>query len=203
MTCLLFYGPGAEAEALRYAGSVGRQLSPPVGANGLKVSDARRVSNLLASAPVGSRIGVVIVGPMDLANYKASDVLLKSVEEFDPKLVCPVLWAEDLGGVRPTIRSRCLARWSGGQEEEDDIETEVYDLVQATVSGELHRIWSLLDEFKGQEQGLLGQIARVVSADPTPAHLRVWEAIRPVARWRNPTRWEVAAALYQTAVPAG
>ena len=78
-SCLIFHGPGAKAAAMQKAVSAGRLLAPPFGEDGLKTDDAREVVELLFSTPLGMDIGVIVVGPMDEANLKASDVLLKRI----------------------------------------------------------------------------------------------------------------------------
>jgi DNA polymerase III delta prime subunit len=66
---------------------------------------------MLSAIPIGTSLGMVVIGPMDDTSLEASDALLKTFEEFDSRYVCPVLWAEDEGGVPATIRSRCLRVW--------------------------------------------------------------------------------------------
>ena len=108
-SCILFHGPKARQAVLHEANCIGRLLAPPFGeegAYGLKVDEAREFVALLSTAPLGTAVGVVIAGPMDVASPKSSDVLLKSIEEFNASVVFPLLWAHDLGGVTGTIRSR-------------------------------------------------------------------------------------------------
>ena len=145
--------------------------------------------------------GVVIIGPMDLAWPKASDVLLKRIEEFDSNVVTPILWAHDLGGVSPTIRSRCLERWSPSledAEEDEDVVTAAWELVEAVTLKETYRVGSALFRVKGKEVDLLNAIAGVLSADlDDPVKRALWDRLRPVALWRNPTQMEIAAALVE------
>lgn len=176
-------------------------MAPPFGDDGLKAAEAREVVASLLSPPVGMEAGVLVVGPMDLAWPKASDVLLKRIEEFNPEVVTPILWANDLGGVSPTIRSRCLERWAPtleDVEEDEDVVTAAWELVEAVTLNETYRVGSALFRVKGKEVELLNAIAGVLSADlDDPAKLALWERLRPVTRWRNPTQIEIAAALVE------
>jgi hypothetical protein len=151
---------------------------------------------------VGVEIGVIVIGPMDNAWPKASDVLLKRIEEFQGDLVQPILWAHDLGGVSPTIRSRCLDHWapcetSGGEEEEELTQTG-WELVNAVMAGEYYRISSLVGKVKGREIELLGILSEVLSQGiKDEAHRHLWGRIRQVTRWKNPTMIEIVAALVE------
>ena len=109
----IFHGPGAFEAAVSHAESWGRQLCPPLGGSGVRKDDSRTFAALHRNPPVSDQAGCVIIGPMDAATDEASDALLKMVEEPNPDAM-PILWAADLGGVRPTIRSRCHAEWCPG-----------------------------------------------------------------------------------------
>lgn len=196
----MLHGPGAESEALREAQRVGRLLDQ-YGQKGLKTDEAREVVNLLMSCPIGTKIGVVVVGPLDEAQPKAMDVLLKIVEEHHEDIVRPILWARDLGGVVPTLVSRCLTRWAHG-EEEVEVEDEVYELLEAVQSGQVQEVPELVSVFEKRVGDLLHQLLEVLSSDHTPENLRVWEALRPVARWRNPTYLELISALLEASSEA-
>jgi len=126
-------------------------VHPPIGDEGLKVDDARQVVSLLSTTPVGTQIGTLVVGPMDNATVFAADALLKKVEEFNGELVMPILWAFDIGGVRPTIRSRCLSRWapaSGEDDEDVELMQDGCDLQDAAMSGDLVTVARLLKKYK-------------------------------------------------------
>lgn len=198
MSCLLFHGPGARVEALDEGFRSGRLLDDPFGSEGLKVEDARRVVELLMSTPVGSEKGVVIVGPMDLANWKASDVLLKSIEEFHER-VKPILWAHDLGGVSDTIRSRCLERWcplNEEAEEDDALVAAGYDIVYASLHRELWRIPEIVKQYKGREEELLGAATNALLEEMSEEQSRrLWARIRDVSQYKNPSPNEVVAAF--------
>jgi hypothetical protein len=205
-SCLLFHGPGARLAACEEAAKIGRLLAPPFGDGGLNTETAREVVDLLLMAPINDQVGVVIVGPMDEAvTLKAQDVLLKSIEEFRGDLVQPILWAHDLGSVAPTIRSRCLERWSPERETEvednEEITTAAWNAVTAALEGNQYRVIEAVRVCSGEEStakilSFLKVVCDCLSVkleDPKARDL--WGRIRSVAKWRNPTFYEVAAAL--------
>ena len=204
-SALLFHGPGACAAAKAEASRIGRLVAPPFGADGLRTDDAREIVNLMLSTPVGEELGVIVIGPIDEANPKAGDVLLKRLEEFNDIVVQPVLWAHDLGGVAPTIRSRCLERWVSGAKESEDEDEFVIQSAWALVDAALARDYGLLQEtikpltgkkFTGCGRGLLLGIADALQTDFQDPHRRaLWESVRPITRWKNPTMTEIVAAL--------
>lgn len=197
---LLYHGPSARDSALNAASDKGRLVCPPLGDDGLKVDDARMAVDLLLSTPMGLEVGVLVIGPMDLANPKASDTLLKSLEEFSD-LVQPILWAKDLGGVSPTIRSRCLAHWCPvvpGQAEMDEDEV-IEGLGRSAINAALSGNWGQLpdiDQMKGKEWALLHVMSEALKgrlAEPQGAEM--WEALRLVAMRTNPSPIELLGAL--------
>lgn len=110
-TPVLFHGPAARGEAVTHARSVGRLLLDPLGDQGLKVADARAVVELASSSGIGDRPPCVILGPLDRATPSAGDALLKTLEDLATAPLQIVLWADFLGGVLLTLRSRSLPRW--------------------------------------------------------------------------------------------
>lgn len=200
-SCILFHGPGAREAALAEAPQIGVLVAPPFGDEGLKAVEAREVVSALLSPPTGMEAGVLIVGPMDQAWPKASDVLLKRLEEFNSDVVTPILWAHDLGGVSPTIRSRCLDRWAPsleGIEDDEDVVTAAWALVEAVTMNETYLVAKALFRVKGKETELLNAIAGILAADfDDPVKRDLWSRLRQVARWRNPTQIEVAAAILE------
>lgn len=197
-SCLLYHGPGARQAALSKAVEVGRLVAPPFGDSGLKTSEAREIVGLLLSTPIGTRTGVVVVGPMDEANPKASDVLLKRIEEF-PDTVQPILWAHDLGGVAPTIRSRCLAEWAPAADDDvgdDEMMSAALDIVEAVKQGELHTIPDMVRNHAKREYDLVKALADVLSMESEDRRiLAIWERLRRVLRWRNVTSVEIISIL--------
>ena len=197
-SCLLYHGPGARQNALDEAARLGRLLHEPFGEVGLKVDEARLLVSLMQAPPIGVDLGVVIAGPMDKAPPKSADVLLKVIEE-PPDFVRPLLWATDLGGVRGTIRSRCLPVWcptTGFEEGDDELEATARELLQAVLNERIYEIPIHVKKMKGRETELLAEVSEAMSSMPdVPAVLALWERVREVARWRNPTYLEVVAAF--------
>jgi hypothetical protein len=153
-SCILFHGPGALQAVLQEARQIGRLMASPFGGGGLKVNEAREFVSLMNSTPVGEGVGVVVAGPMDLALLKSSDTLLKCIEEFNPTVMYPLLWAHDLGGVSGTIRSRCLDRWcpaTGLEEPDPELQAVARGLVAAALARQLWKLPPLLASVKKDE----------------------------------------------------
>jgi len=207
----LFHGPGARNAAISEATSTGRLVAPPFGDDGLKVGDAREIVELAMSDPVGEKIGFIVVGPIDNAkNEKAMDALLKTVEEPPTPYTRIILWADDYGGVRETIRSRCLGIWAPGDLKSDK---EMIELARRVISETLRGNYYLLSTLlEGAREGggdpdpdnsrdgegrikkkrfrgidLLWAMADVLAEDlDDPANLRMWDRIRKIALWGRP-----------------
>jgi len=201
---VLMYGPGARQAALAEAHKQGRLLAPPFGDEGLKMDQAREIVSLLKSTPVGSAVGVVVVGPLDQTSRQAAqvekvnDAFLKIIEE-PAEWTKAVLWAHDLEGVRPTIRSRCLPRWCpdfNPDEMDDELEAGGRDLVRAALTPDrYYEIPKLVKQFPGREHELLAVMAEAIHGNPTPEASFLWERLRRVAEFLNPTAIELVAAL--------
>lgn len=182
------------------AEKVGPLMAPPFGDDGLKTDMAREIVTALYSVPVGVDIGTVVIGPMDSdrANPKACDVLLKRLEEFDDATVQPFLWAFDLGSVIPTIRSRCLARWADAVLDGDgELESAAAALVETVLAGRLARVASIVKKVDAKKlPDLIGAVAGHLSDNiEDPACREIWERVRKVSLWRNPTVVELVGAL--------
>jgi hypothetical protein len=199
-SCLLFHGPGARQASIDEAGRKGRLLHEPFGDDGLKVDEAREFASLLQSAPLGIDCGIVIAGPMDRALPKSADALLKSIEQFN-EYVHPMLWTIDLGGVQPTIRSRCLPVWcpaTGQEPVDEELEGVARELLNAALAGHGADVPTLVAKIKksGREYDLLAEVADAMTVMlDNPKVLPLWERVRKVAMWRNPTPIEVIAAF--------
>lgn len=197
-SCLLFYGPGAHQAAIADAARVGRLLAD-VGGEDLRVDEVRDAVELLQQAPVGDRIGVVVFGPLDDATPKAADALLKPIEDFNDRLVQPILWADDLGTVPDTIRSRCQARWVSNPgeptPEEVALRQAAADIVSAHLSGSVWRMPGLVKPHSKHLFALLRGIADAIHENPDTRALALWPAIRAVSSHRNPSDIEVISAL--------
>lgn len=207
ISCRLYHGPGARTAVLEEAGRLGRLLHEPFGDEGLKVDEAREFILLMQCPPVGEDLGVVIAGPLDRAAPKSSDVLLKSIEE-PPPYVFPLLWATDLGGVAATIQSRCLPIWcpttkSTLAEPTDEVVEEVArTLVAEVLAGKLWQVPLLVAKVKAsgkqrsREPELVAEAVEALSGMlDNPKARALWERVRELAAWRNPTQIEVIAAF--------
>ncbi len=197
MSTILFHGPSARQEALNEAYRSGRLVAPPIGDDGLKIAEVRAAVDLLLSTPVGMETGSVVIGPMDrITSAKSSDGLLKLIEEH-PDVVQPILWAFDLGGVSPTIRSRCLDRWCPRVEgfEDEELEGDGRALVRASLDGNLWLIPGLVKAHDKKLGDLLGVAAEAIFADWSTEGMVLWGRVRRVAMHKNPTPIEVVAAF--------
>jgi hypothetical protein len=203
----LYYGPGAQQAALDAAGRIGKLVCPPMGyelpddinkrktIKYLSVDAAREAVTHLSSTPISKDPQVVILGPMDRAAPKSSDVLLKSIEEHDPTMVIPILWAFDLDGVRPTIRSRLLAEFAPGAPPEPlDLEY----VLSCSLSGDAAGVGLGLLEHKGKEAEILAGLAQGILFFGSPEALTLWNKIRPLTLLHNPTFMEILSVLIGT-----
>jgi len=199
LSCPLFHGPGARQCALDEAGRIGGLLHEPFGDNGLKVDEAREFVALMQVAPLGCDVGVVMAGPMDdTRGLKSADALLKSIEQPN-QYVRPVLWAADLGGVKGTIRSRCLPVWcppTGFEPADEELEEAARELLTAALAGQVFAVPALVASMKGKERELLGEVADAMTVLlDDPKVLSLWGRVRAVAQWQNPTPMEVIVAF--------
>ena len=205
MSCILYHGPGARELALAEAAKIGRLLAPPFGDEGLKTArakpadppGAREIVELMSMTPLGSQIGCLVIGPMDDAEVKAANVLLKTIEEFRSDLFQPILWANDLEGVLPTIQSRCLARWAGEVTAPDpEMQDDAATLVQAYLDRDAWKVPEIVAKYQDREHLLLQRVATVIQEKQA---FDLWPAIRELASLRNPTQIEVVAAFLEEA----
>lgn len=186
-SCLLFHGPGASEAAYKEASQFGT-LVPFHGCDGgLKKEGAREFVEMMSYLPVGSGRRSVLLGPLDEITPVVGDVLLKTLEEFNPNGLRPFLWAWDLGGVIPTIRSRCLDVYAPGVADRlEAFKTEGENLLKFF----LIRDWaSLVESWKegdrGQEVLLLGATVqalseRLRSTDVDPRLWALWDRLREI-----------------------
>lgn len=149
----------------------------------MKKEGARELVALLSHRPVGDGRSSVLVGPVDEVNPATSDVLLKSIEEFDPDGTRPFLWAWDLGGVAHTLRSRCVLHFCPGL----DTRGEAHDatarvLLRAYEEGD----WvTVSEEVKGYDDltGLIRSLIdllplKVTVPDADDRYVKLWEGSR-------------------------
>lgn len=110
VTPFLYHGPEGRGTACAEANRLGRLLCDPIGDGGLKTEDAREAVNIVASGTIGDATPTMVIGPLDSATPEAADALLKTLEDLSG-YVTLCLWAECIGSVIPTIRSRTTAVW--------------------------------------------------------------------------------------------
>lgn len=180
-SCILFHGPGAEIEGYASAKGYGRLL--PFTGSELKKEGARELVSLLSHRPVGGGRASIFVGPVDEVNPATSDVLLKTIEEFDPDGTRPFLWAWDLGGVSHTLRSRCILKFCSGV----DVRGEAHEATARTLlaSYESGDWVTVTEEVKGYED-LLALMRSVTDLlppklrvpEPDPRYANLWEGLR-------------------------
>lgn len=202
-SALLFHGPGAKEASEAFLPTVGRVLTEPFGQCGLKIEEARQIIELMLDSPLGDDPGVVWVGPLDVAAQNATDVLLKCLEEFDPDIVRPVLWANDLGAVSDTIVSRCLHRWcpeSSSKEDQEGLIRIAFELVDAATSGDdLKVVELLLEGAKDLElYGLLESAAQALAVEYKQLvglRFALWERLRTLGLRKSVSRTELLAAF--------
>lgn len=160
------------------------RLLPFTGSD-LKKEGARELTTLIARGlPGGATTGSVLVGPVDEVSPATSDVLLKTIEEFDPAGVRPFLWAWDLGGVSNTLKSRCVLRFCSGS----DPRTEGYEeSARLVLSAYMAADWvSLVEEFRGENldldtllRSVVEQVALHLSdPSPNPRYAHLWDTLR-------------------------
>ena len=163
----------------------------------------REVVGLLGSTSIGSQIGVVVLGPLDrMKSAAASDVLLKTLEDFDAESVLPVLWAYDAGDVRGTIRSRSMEIWCPHG---SNLYAGLEDTALLLCQGALKKDWmSIIDVFKepsnkGKHRELLAACAEVLSgaARRGTGWQNLWLSVRRALQHTNLSKNEALAALME------
>lgn len=201
-TPTLYHGPGALAAAHTAATAKGK-IVPLAGNGGIRKDDVRELVGVLNSRPMGVGPFGVVVGPLDEMRPEVSDVLLKTLEEPIEHGVEPYLWAWDLGGVSPTVRSRCRGLYVGGE----DLRLQAYDGGARTLlkawSG---RDWTTLVEYlgnaKGDEALLVGAVYEVAARSYCSGDLayeRLLLALRPLFGGAQLTVARVVAAFMEAA----
>ena len=150
LSVVIFHGPSAYDQALEKSLTPGfRPIHSPMGGGGLKKEEAQRVVELVSQPPIGDSIGTLVVGPMDLATVASQDSLLKSIEDGRDQHVILILWANDLGEVKSTIRSRCVSIWCPGTPRLDDELLQLAEGVLVALSKKnLFEITLLLEKIK-------------------------------------------------------
>lgn len=212
-SCLLFHGPGAEPMASGRALEFGKLI--PFDTGVMKKDGARALVEILSSFPVGSGRRSILVGPMDEVQAQTSDVLLKSLEEFDPRGVRPFLWAWDLGGVSSTVKSRCVCLFAPGT---DDRLSDIRPLGMSLLKAFKTRDWvGLVEILRGddgsKEEGAkkapamdlalllrstVDELARTLEApEPDPRLDALWVQLRPLFSGATLTPARVVSAFLE------
>ena len=182
-SCRLFHGPRAQdraGDAARLWGRVIGVIGDPV--EGLDIEMTRRAAELLRQPVVGDVRGSLVVGPMDRMSVEGiEDVLLKIVEEFDGEVVRPYLWAGDLGGVRATIRSRCVDVWSPGVTPPSPVYAQAEEIVRCSLSRNIPGLIDALGEkWKEDGEAILRVIPEVLMKTRNPGTFPLWLRLRPL-----------------------
>lgn len=187
---MLFHGPTSQGRAAEAASRWGRSMGvfgDPK--RGLNIEALRAAAEVISTPPVGDRRGAVIIGPMDILSQEGVvDALLKSIEEFDPELTRPYLWAWDIGGVRPTIRSRCVTEWCPGSLPLDQAMLEAaQSVVSAHLSGStsavLEAFATIKASWKDAADDFMVAVAHTISSRrDEEAVVHLWGRVRPLFR---------------------
>lgn len=184
----LFHGPEARDRAVQKVTLEGRMVIEPVGDKGLKVDDSRQVVEISLNPGVGDKPPFVVIGPLDAATPEASDALLKTLEEVQNTPLRIVLWADYLGEVIPTIRSRTHAIWCPpGRTWLDPLswkEDSARGLLKAWLAEDWVRVLGLLSEQSKDWQDLVRALVNILPTAMTGEGgdriMLLWESLRPV-----------------------
>ena len=201
-TVRLFHGPGAFPEAMK-ATADGQLLCPPMGQEGIRVDDSRAVVQMMYSPRMGEVSGYLVLGPLDEAQSRAMDTLLKTVEEPPSPYNILILWANDIGNVPRTIRSRCLDIWCPlVQKVGDDTENEAAMLaairiLEALKTRDLLVAVDTLKAWDKKETTILSSLSSALASEigTDPWASEMWNRLRPVYLVRNPFISEILSAL--------
>lgn len=86
----------------------------------------------------------LIAGPLDDADFKVLDTLLKIIEEPIPNTPELILWAYDLGSVPLTIRSRCGEKYWFGVDVEHKCLSKAKSLIDALIEKDYQEVLSVV-----------------------------------------------------------
>ena len=210
-TPFLYHGPDARTKACSEANRIGRLLCDPIGDGGLKTDDAREAVRTVAGGTFGDAQPTMVIGPLCSATPEAADALLKTLEDLSG-YVTLCLWAECIGGVVPTIRSRTKAVWCpAGDQWIDPVVPfmgEATRAVDFVLGGNVGAALRIVEEHgkagkqAARETLLLRAMTRVLAVKleegDQEGPLRLWESIRKVLR--NPTPLSCCAAMIEGGV---
>lgn len=144
-----------------------------------------------ARIPPPSTGTAILLGPLDDVLLGSSDVLLKTLEEnpeFGPVLA---LWANDIGSVSRTIRSRCLDVWCHGSSNvSPDLDESASSILECVGTKNYLRLVSEVQRWKDDLTSLVMAISSKLVGNA-----RLWSTFRPVTRMRTLTVPMVVSAL--------
>lgn len=181
MSTTLFHGPGVRG-----------RFGP---GDPLRVDTARE---LCTQAQFGGS-GEWVLGPLDDATRDALDALLKLLEEHGPAKKW-TLWANDLGLVPKTIRSRMDETvFLPPPEGEPELAQEMLDLgfslVRAALARDLAFIYQKVHAVNQEQMPeLLAGLENALVV--LPGAIQLWPSLRSLGgQITRPTSWQVLAAL--------
>lgn len=194
MSAIIFYGHSAKAKAVEHANTKGRLIRPPYDPT-VKVDTAREIVIACSAPPIGSTKGVVVVG-LDKASDKVMDTFLKTLEDHDSAKLDICLWVSDLGGLSPTVKSRCFLVWCGAEHEEDKIpeDLEFFEnfLGDMKKGYNAECIGSILNSEKSVDEFLKG----ITYCLTQSKDMEMWQRVRPLYSLNRPSKLELAVALF-------
>tara|TARA_B100001939_G_scaffold219124_1_gene188594 strand:- start:458 stop:1105 length:648 start_codon:yes stop_codon:yes gene_type:complete len=207
VTPTLYHGPEARTKACAEANRIGRMLCDPIGDGGLKTDDAREAVRTVAAGTFGDAEPTMVIGPLCTATPEAADALLKTLEDLSG-YVTLCLWADCIGEVVPTIRSRTNALWCPATPQWIDpvapFQAEGDRAVGLALQGNVGAVLRIVEEhgkagkLPSREGMLLRAMTRALEdrleAEPEKV-LRLWGSIRKALR--NPTPLSCCAAMVE------
>lgn len=204
---ILFHGPASQTKASMAASDWGRVIGvfgdPTTGIN---AETARAVVAAASTSYVGDKLTSLVVGPVDVGTSEGvTDPLLKVLEEPDPSYPRVHLWAWDEGGVRPTVRSRCLSEWCPGRWPVDGTATAAARaVVRAYVAGDMAGVLDAMADLQGEAwaaqalfRALAAELAPRIAGSGREAGRAIvlWQRVRRVSGLRTVPWHEALSAV--------
>ena len=199
LTPSLYHGPTAEATCIHEATLFGRLLRKPFGmeGRGLKKDEAREVVQLNRKG--GLYPSSIVIGRLDIASPLSSDALLKVIEEPFER-VGIFLWADDLGGVSPTIRSRCRDVWCPNGDRDEDYAFDITLLYQRWADQDLSFFIEVLRDNKKNErevvESCLAGYSNSIGLGASDHVIEGWLRLRELLSMRVLTPSQVIEGLF-------
>jgi len=161
---------------------------------GLTVPESREIVQA-AGVRCATYTPVFLIGPMcSTVSPDTADVLLKLIEDPPPSSRF-VMWAWDLGAVRPTITSRCLPTWAPGTTTHSPNVVDMMPQAGNAVGSWLAKDYAAaclttLEHSKADPEAWLQAVAAVLPTKGEPA-LALWPAVRSAIGLTNPQMAEI------------